>query len=211
MEINLGYADNQGVRRVFVFLVLLILPAFTASAWHIQYAEEFYTLYHEHLQHYPDDTMEDIYYLQHAASAPFANDLYALALIKTPTDSERYKDLFRMHVYLKLVYSYLMLGSKWDKPNAYFYNAPWKQENIDNYNKAETIYKVAYTYWKQAQEWSAKAWALRDVHLDLISDWEDESFRIQTGDLDYKDTIDRTLAKLVEKRATFEKMDQTTY
>jgi len=212
MENNLGNADNRGVRRAIVFFLLLVVPTVTAGAWVIRYAEEFYQLYHEHLHHYPDDTMEDIEYLEQALSSDFANPLYALATIKNPTDWERYRDLFKMHVNLKLVYSYLTLGSKWDKQNAYFYNAPWQQQNIDSLNTAEKIYRVGYSYWAQAQEWSAKAWALRDVHLDkLATDWEDENLRIQTGDLDYKETLDRTLAHLAQTRATFQKMDQTTY
>ena len=212
MEINRGDADNQGVRRALFLLLLFVVPAFSASAWALRYAEEFYQLYHEHLSHAPDDSMEDIYYLEHALNSDFANPLYALATIKNQTDWERYRYLFLMHVNLKMVYSYLMLGSKWDKHDAFFYNAPWKQQNIDSLNIAEGIYRNGYIYWKQAQEWSAKAWALRGVHLDkMATDWEDENFRIQTGDLDYKDTIDRTLAHLAATRDTFQKMDQTTY
>jgi hypothetical protein len=199
------------VKRVVILIALLMLPVFGVSAWAYRYAEEFYKLYHEHLNHHPDDTMEDIYYLEHALNADLANPLWALAVVKTPTDWERYKYLFEMHLNLQMVSCYLTLGSKWDKQEALFFNAPWKQQNIDSYNIAESVYKKAYYYWTKAQEWSKKAWGLRSVHLEKAEEWEDESFRIETGDLDYKDTIDRTLAKLAEKRATFEKMDQNTY
>ena len=220
MENNLGVADNRGVRKAactrrvlipLLSLLLLLLPVLDASAWRILYAEQYYKLYHEHLYHYPDDTMEDIYYLEQALKADFANPLYALAPIKDKTEWERYRALFSMHVNLKLIAAYLTLGSKYDKMNAYFYNYPWKQQNLDSLALAEKAYRVAYGYWARAQEWSQKAWALRDVHLEAIEEWEDENFRIQNGDLDYKDTIDRTLAHLASVRDQFQKMGPGTY
>ncbi|MGA2977677.1 MAG: hypothetical protein ABSF77_20445 [Spirochaetia bacterium] len=199
------------MRKTLLMVFLLLLPALTASAWRILYAEEYYQLYHEHLHHYPDDTMEDIFYLQEALQSDFANPLYALAPIKDKTEWERYRYLFSMHVNLKLVYSYLTLGSKYDKQAAYFYNYPWKQQNLDSLNTAEQLYKTASTYWTKAREWSAKAWAMRGVPLDKIDEWEDENFRIETGDLDYQDTIDRTLAHLSKVRADFQAMGPGTY
>ncbi len=222
MENNLGPADKSGVneaRAAWLFPVFLLvmacllitIPAPRASAWRILYAEQYYKLYHEHLYHYPDDTMEDIYYLEQALKADFANPLYALTPIKDKVEWERYRDLFTMHVNLKLIACYLTLGSKYDKMNAYFYNYPWKQQNLDSLALAEKAYRVAYGYWAKAQEWSLKAWSLRDVHLEAIEEWEDENFRIQNGDLDYKDTIDRTLAHLAAVRDQFQKMGPGTY
>ena len=223
MENNLRPADKRGVSKaraarwpflVFVPVltsVLLAVPALNASAWRILYAEQYYKLYHEHLYHYPDDTMEDIYYLEQALKADFVNPLYALTPIKDKVEWERYRDLFSMHVNLKLIACYLTLGSKYDKMNAYFFNAPWKQQNLDSLNLAAQTYKVAYRYWDKAREWSSRAWLLRDVHLSGISEWEDENFRIETGDLNYQDTIDEQLARLARVRAQFQQMDQSTY
>jgi hypothetical protein len=70
---------------------------------------------------------------------------------------------------------------------------------------------VAYGYWAKAQEWSAKAWALRAVHLDHVEEWETENFRVETRDLDYKDIIDTQLARVARVRADFQKMDSKTY
>ena len=123
----------------------------------------------------------------------------------------RYRSLFSMHVNLKLIYSYLTLGAKYDKQAAYFYNAPWKQQNLESLDLAEKVYRVAYGYWEKAMEWSAKAWAVRGTHLDGIEQWQDENFRIETGELDYKDIIDAQLARVARVRADFQKMDQTTY
>ncbi len=175
------------------------------------YAEEYYQLYHEHLHHYPDDTMEDIYYLETALKSDFANPLYALAPITNTTEWERYRYLFSMHVNLKLISAYLTLGSKYDKMNAYFFNYPWKQQNLDSLTKAETAYKVAYGFWTKAQEWSSKAWAMRDVHLDHIEEWEGENYRIASGELDYKAIIDEQLARVARVRDQFQKMGPGTY
>jgi len=199
------------VRKAWLIPLLLLIPTLNVSAWRILYAEEYYKLYHEHLHHYPDDTMENIYYLETALKADFANPLYALAPIKDKTEWERYRYLFTMHVNLKLIASYLTLGNKYDKMVAYFYNSPWKRQNLESLNTAEQVYKVAYGYWTKAKEWSAKAWAMRDVHLDAIEDWEDENFRIEMGDLNYQETIDAQLARLAKVRSDFQKMNQSTY
>lgn len=220
MENNRRGADNGDVRKtppaprfavLMLMLLLLLLPGAHASAWRILYAEQYYKLYHEHLYHYPDDTMEDIFYLEKALQADFVNPLYALTPIKDKVGWERYRDLFSMHVNLKLIACYLTLGSKYDKTTAYFYNAPWKEQNLESLGLAEQAYKVAYGYWSKAMEWSAKAWALRDIHLDAISEWEDENFRIQNGDLNYQQTIDEQMARLAKVRDQFQKMDQNTY
>ena len=199
------------MRKLWLIPLLLLIPVLGASAWRILYAEEYYKLYHEHLHHYPDDTMEDIYYLETALKADFANPLYALAPIKDKDEWERYRDLFTMHLNLKLIACYLTLGNKYDKMVAYFYNYPWKRQNLESLDTAEKVYKVAYGYWTKAKEWSAKAWAMRDVHLDAIEEWQDENFRIETGELNYQDTIDEQLARLSKVRADFQKMDNTTY
>jgi hypothetical protein len=188
-----------------------VIPLLSLSAWRILYAEEYYRLYHEHLHHYPDDTMEDIYYLETALKSDFANPLYALAPIKDKMEWERYRYLFSMHVNLKLIACYLTLGNKYDKMAAFFYNAPWKRQNLESLDTAEQVYKVAYRYWVKAKEWSAKAWVLRDIHLDAIEEWQDENFRVETGDLNYQETIDAQLTRLARVRADFQKMDKTTY
>src|SRR5271157_4889274 len=206
MENTRGNADKRGVRKVRLIPLLLLIPVLSLSAWRILYAEEYYQLYHEHLHHYPDDTIEDIYYLETALKADFANPLYALAPIRDKVEWERYRDLFTMHVNLKLIACYLTLGNKYDKMVAYFYNYPWKRQNLESLDTAEKIYRVAYGYWTDAQKWSAMAWDMQDIHLPAIQEWEDENFRVQSGDLDYKQIIDAQLARLEKVRADFQKM-----
>jgi hypothetical protein len=158
--------------------------------------------------------MENIRYLELALKsdfAPFANPLYALARIRDKTEWERYRYLFYQHVNLKLIAQYLVLGSKYDKKVAYFYNSPWRMENLESLKIAERAYSSAFGYWDAARKWSAMAWSLRVVHLDQVQEWEDENLRIETGDLDYRQIIDAQLARLARVRAVFEKMDARTY
>jgi len=52
---------------------------------------------------------------------------------------------------------------------------------------------------------------MRAIHLDGIEEWEDENFRIETFELDYRDIIDEQLARVAKVRADFQNMDHTTY
>ena len=199
------------MRKAWLLLSLLILAPVACSAWRIPYKEQYYKLYHEHLHEYPADVTESMYYLGQALKADFANPLYALARISDKTDWERYRDLFMMHVNLRLVYLSLTLGAKFDKRVAYFYNAPWKRQNLESLQTAETVYRSAIGYWEEARTWSAKAWGLRGVHLERVQEWEDENLRIETGDLDYRDIIEDQLARVARVRSDFEKMGAATY
>ncbi len=189
----------------------LLLPPRPACAYRILYAEQYYKLYALQLYQYPDDTMENISYLELALKADFVNPLYALARIENPREWERYRYLFKMHVNLKLVELYLTLGSKYDKMAAYFYNAPWKAQNLDSLETAERAYRVALGYWEEAKKWSSRAAELRSIHLEEIQRWEDESWRIQTRDLDYERIVGDHLERLAEVRRAFQRMDENTY
>lgn len=199
------------MKKALVLVAILVFPLCSASAWRILYKEQYYKLYHEHLSHYPEDTLESMYYLEQALKADFANPLYALAKINDKTDWERYRYLFSMHVNLRLVYLSLTLGSKYDKRTAYFYNEPWKRQDLESLQTAETIYKSALGYWEEAKRWSAEAWTLRSVHLEQIQEWEDENMRVETADLDYERIVNDQLARVARVRAAFQAMDGTTY
>jgi hypothetical protein len=190
--------------------VLLLLPALSASAYRVLYAEQYYRLYHLHFYQYPDDSLENIYYLQEALKADFANPLYALARIDTPQEWSQYRTLFRMHANLKLVELYLTLGSKYDKMVAYFYNAPWKEDNLRSLELAEQCYRTAVGHWEEARRWAAELPILY-FNLEEIQQWEDERVRIRNGDLDYGRIISDHLARLQRVRAAFRSMDENTY
>lgn len=198
-------------RKILPLLALLLLvPALSATAYRVLYAEQYYRLYHLHFYQYPDDSMENIYYLEQALKADFANPLYALARVQTPQEWEQYRSLFKMHVHLKLVELYLTLGSKYDKQVAYFYNAPWKEDNLRSLELAEQCYKVARGYWREALRWAAELPRLH-FNLEEIQLWEDERARIRTRELDYGQIISGHLARLERVRAAFRAMDENTY
>ncbi len=202
---------SRRLRPLLLTLAWLVLLPGTASAWRILYAEQYYKLYSLPLHQYPDNTMENISYLELALKADFCNPLYALARIDNPREWERYRHLFKMHVNLKLVELYLALGAKYDKMVAYFYNAPWRNQNLDSLDTAEQSYRVALSYWEEAQKWSLEATRLRSIHLEEIQKWEDESWRIQTRDLDYRRIIGDHLQRLEEVRRAFQAMNADTY
>ncbi|GHV09865.1 hypothetical protein FACS189485_22740 [Spirochaetia bacterium] len=194
-------------RTVSIILLITIFPA-PLSAYFVEYKEQYYNLYHLHHIQYPDDSMENIYWLEKAAKADFANPLYALALIENETQWEKYRYLFMMHVNLKLIEQYLFLGNKWNKRNAWFYNAPWKEQNLKSLETAETCYRTALYYWQEANEWAAKAGdrRFRFINLEKVQFWEDEAGRMETGSLNYEKTITRELALLQQVREKFESM-----
>ncbi|MBN2442249.1 MAG: hypothetical protein JXJ04_12920 [Spirochaetales bacterium] len=189
---------------IFLFTLTSLYP------YRILYTEQFYKLYHLHFYQYPDDCMENIYYLEQALKAEFCNPLYALAKIENKHQWERYKQLFTMHIYLRLIQLYLTLGNGYDKKIAYFYNEPWKRQNLESLKIAEQTFKVALLYWDEAKKWSRKI-KPSFIHLDKVENWEDEHYRIQTGELDYGDIIQSHLQRLQRVRRDFENMDETTY
>ena len=106
---------------------------------------------------------------------------------------------------------HLRLGMKYDKQTAYFYNAPWKEQNIESLTIAEEYYKTALFYWKEATVWAEKA-NVRKFQFLFLTDlqyWEDERVRIAQKKLDYERTITRELDRLEKVRAEFMQMEET--
>ncbi len=191
---------------------LLLLAALPAHTYKILYAEQYYKLYHGNFYMYPQDYLENIWYLERSLASDFANPLNALSrLIEDPIDHERYRYLFLMHVNLELIRQYRLLGSRYDKQNAYYFNAPWRSSTLASLRYAESYYRAALYYWEEALAWSHKAWRLRRIDLSDIASWQNENFRIETGDLDYRAILESDLQKLSLIRAQFEAMNAGTY
>lgn len=199
------------MRKLSAWFFTSFILATAVSAFPIYYKEQYYKLYHIHYIQYPDDTIENIYYLEQAQKADFCNPLYALAKIEDKKQWERYRYLMDMQINLKLIEQHLYLGAKWDKQVAYFYNAPWKRQNLESLETAETCYRTALLYWKEAVQLSEKALAVKWINLEEVQAWEDAAFRISSGALNYERTINDELARLARVRATFEAMDDSTY
>ncbi|MDR3130040.1 MAG: hypothetical protein LBU18_00665 [Treponema sp.] len=199
--------------KISFFSIIFLISILPLNAYLVTYKEQFFRLYHLHYIQYPDDTMENIYWLERAAKADFANPLYALALIENETQWEKYRSLFMMHINLKLIEQYLYLGNKWNKRNAYFYNAPWKKQNLESLETAEKCFRTALYYWKDAREWAEKSLdrRFRWINLKNVQFWEDEAGKIEDGGLNYEKIINRELALLQSVREKFQAMDENTY
>lgn len=103
-----------------VLLALRLQQPPSLQALPIQYAEHYYRLYHLNLYRYPEDYLENLYFLELALQAPFANPLNAIATVKNENENHYYQALFRMHCNLKMTENCRLLGSKYDKQTAYW-------------------------------------------------------------------------------------------
>lgn len=198
-------------RSIALLVAILIAIATPLSAYRLIYKEQLYPLVHEQLYMYPEDFAENIRWLELALDADFANPLYALAVIETPTEHEYYRELFWMHLNLRMVQQYLAWGSKYMKSDAFYFNYPWREDNLESLKRAEELFEIARYYWSEAVDWSEQAAQHPWLHLEEIQYWADQSYRIQEGELDYTAIIDRHQQRLEEVRAEFLAMDESTF
>lgn len=179
----------------------------------VKYKEDYYKLFHVHYQQYPDDVMENIYWLEQAVKADFCNPLYANVKIDDEKDWEKYRYLFMMHINLKLIEQHMRLGRIYDKKTVKFYDALWKDIYIENLQKTLTCYQAGLYYWQEAKLWAEKANVKRFQFLTLtdIQNWEDERERIGNGKLNYEKILNREIARVQKNISDFESMTDKTY
>ena len=179
----------------------------------VKYKEDYYKLFHVHYQQYPDDVMENIYWLEQAVKADFCNPLYAPCKINSHDEWEKYRYLFMMHVNLKLIEQHLRLGRTYDKKSVNFYDAPWKDLYIENLEKTLSCYQAGLYYWQEAKLWAEKAGTkkFRFMNLQDIQYWEDERERINTGSLDYEKILNREIERVQKNIEGFKNMDESIY
>jgi hypothetical protein len=185
---------------LILLLPLLLIPG-RGEARRLYYAEEFY-LYVLNLYHTNPNLERNVRFLQWALEAPFDNQVRSLAKIETENDWFRYKSLFRMHVNLLIIDSYLQLARRFDKEHVYFYNLWFAEELQESFTIARYYYETARIYWDEAIKHAAEAEETPGrIDLDY---WEDELFLIQTGELDYAVIISDHLEKLETRLAQVE-------
>lgn len=184
-----------------LFLPLLIQPP-QVQARRLYFAEEFY-LYILNLYYTNPNLERNIRFMQWALEAPFDNQVRSLAKIETENDWYRYKALFRMHVNLLIIDSYLQLARRFDKEHVYFYNLWYAEELKESFTIARYYYETATNYWEEVKHHAASAEEIPGrINLDY---WEDELYLIQTGELDYDRIIEDHLRKL---EARLEKVER---
>ena len=197
------------MKRFFAALLLFFVTVSQSPAYMVKYKEDFYRLYHVHYQQYPDDCIENIYWLEKAAQADFCNPQFADFKVTDEKQWEKYRYLFQMHINLKLIEQHLRLGRTYDKKCAYFYDAPWKDEYLRNIEKALSCYKAGLYYWQEAKVWCEKTNESKFNFL-FITDkqaWEDERERIKTGELDYEKMLTREITRLEKVQKELQEMD----
>ncbi|MFW6368454.1 MAG: hypothetical protein ACOCZ9_01840 [Spirochaetota bacterium] len=199
------------VRALVAVIILLFGTAPPLFSYRLLYKEQLYELYHRQFYDPPLNLNENIYWLERAVRADFANPQHALARIETEEDWERYRYLFNMHLNLKLTELYLAWANRFNKEEAYFYNYPWTDLNLESLERAEDLFHYALLYWDEAKVWSQRAFEMRTVELERVQHWVDQSYRIETGDLDYERIINRHLERLYNVREDFMDMDADTY
>lgn len=201
------------MKRLCTLVILIFFASKSVFAYRIFYAEQWYELYHSHLAYTVEDEFENIYYLEEALKSPFSNPLYAMTKIEDKTQWEAYRYLFKMHVNLTIIRTYIRMADRYDKKKAYFYNQPWKEENLRSLEFAEKYYNLALKYWDEVLVWTEK---LNDAKfnylvLESIMNWQDEKASINNKSLDFKVLINSHLTRLNQVRADFEAMDENTY
>ena len=203
----------QSVRISAFLIAVLCFFQMPMHAYMVKYKEDFYRLYHVHYQQFPDDCIENIYWLEKAAQADFCNPLYANAKIENKKQWEKYRYLFQMHISLKLIEQHLRLGRIYDKKVAYFYDAPWQEEYLRNLEKALSCYNAGFYYWQEAQIWAEKA-GVKEFYFLTLTDvqfWEDELERIKNGELNYGAMLEREVKRVESVRDSFLAMDSKSY
>ncbi|MBN2324357.1 MAG: hypothetical protein JXQ30_11530 [Spirochaetes bacterium] len=186
----------QRITAVLLLIVFLILSPAAVQARRLFYAEEFY-LYVMNLYPVNGSLERNIRFMQWALAAPFDNPVNSLAKIESENDWARYKVLFRLHVNLLIIDSYLQLGKRFDKEHLYFFNL-WYAENLaESFTVARYCYETALIYWNEAERQADAAGALHG-RIDM-DDWEDDLFLIQEGTLDYETIISEHLGRLDSK------------
>jgi len=181
-----------------MLLVIILLIPHHLHARRLYYAEEFY-LYVMNLYYTNPNLERNIRFMQWALRAPFDNPVRSLARIQTEDDFIRYKALFKMHVNLLIVDSYLQLARRFDKEHVYFFNQWYAEDLQKSFTIAKYYYEISNNYWDEAIKHAGTA-AEIPGRID-IGWWEDELFLIQTGKLDYHASIQDYLTKLASRQA----------
>lgn len=196
-----------------ISILLLPISSYAWPGYKYIYKEQIYELYHEQLYMYPENFAENIYWLEQALRLDFANPLNALAKITTEQEWEWYKSMFLLHINILLTRNYLQWGKRYYKYNAYFFNEPWKEVNIESMKKAKTLIEYSQVYWSRVLTIADEITSMKLYFLNLedIQHWEDEYFRIVNNDLNYEHIISRELERISTLTKKFETMDENTY
>ena len=170
-------------------------------------------VYHQHFYATVESTDENIFYLQQALNADFANPLNALTRIENEREWACYRALFRMKCHQLILEEYRKQASKFDKREAYFYNQPYRHIILRSLEMALLNYERALACWPKVKEYADETGKpeYRWIHFDTLYKWQEDAHRMRTGDLDYGEIISKDIARLKSVRQKLEEMDENTY
>ena len=103
-----------------------------------------------------------------------------------------------MHLNLKIMRSYLRIGSLYDKRHLYFYNLDFADELKESFAIAEGFYKESKQYWKKAKKYAMQA-SKYDFNIDMGT-LETIRHHISIGEIDYDVFTANHLSRLRQKQ-----------
>ncbi len=166
--------------------------------WQPQHVEDFFLLYSLKQYYGEEELRRNIFFLKIALQKRFRHPAQALAKIETPEQYHKYRLMIFMHINLKIMRSYLRIGSLYDKRHLYFYNLDFADELKNSFRIAEGFYREALPYWEEARRLAKEA-SKYDFELDLGS-LESIRHEIMTGDIDFGKYTANHLARLKQKQ-----------
>ena len=164
---------------------------------HPKNVEDFFLLY-SMKQHYDTSSLKrNIYYLKIALRSKFRHPSQALAKITTKSEYHKYRLLIFMHIHLKIMRSYLRLGSLFDKRNLYFHNLQFAKELKESFGIAKQFYQQAIPYWGKAKKYASQA-SQYSFEIDL-GNLESIRHEIMNEKINFKTYIDRHIRNVQKK------------
>ena len=189
------YYDNSGMYTKFSDWIPKRL-----HKWHPKHVEDFFLLY-SLKQHYGEQSLlKNIYFLQTALKRRFRHPRNALVLVETKEQYHKYRLLLFMHIHLKIMRSYLRLGSQFDKRHLYFYNLDFAKELNESFKIARFYYEKSIPYWKESVILAEKASRYSfELKLDTL---ESIRYDIIRKEINFDEYINNHLSRLKQKQDT---------
>lgn len=135
--------------------------------WQPKHVEDFFLLYSLKQGYNTEELHRNIFFLKIALEKRFRHPSQALCKITQPKEYHKYRLLLFMHIHLKIMRSYLRLGSLFDKRHLYFYNLDFSDELEQSFQIAEHYYRSAIPYWKKARNYAIKINQYKSLHINL--------------------------------------------
>lgn len=166
--------------------------------WHPTHVEDFFLLYSLRSYYNTQELKRNIFFLETGLKKRFRHPSQALCKITSKPEYHKYRLLIFMHMNLKIMRSYLRIGSKFDKRHLYFYNLDFADDLKKSFAVAQYYYEKSIPYWEKAQKYAAQA-SVYPFELDMGT-LESIRHEIMTGEIDFGLYTRNHLKRLKQKR-----------